>query len=55
MNIDQFSKNIEKISDKYYEVISKYEIKNYSNNYNNIINYYLENIIKLQKLIKIIY
>ena len=48
----QFSKNIEKISDKYYEVISKYEIKNYSNNYNNIINYYLENIIKLVEINK---
>ena len=48
----QFSKNIEKVSDKYYDIISKYEIKNYSNNYNNIIFYYLENIIKLIEINK---
>lgn len=43
----QFSKNLEKITKKYFNIISKYELKNFSKSYCIILNYYIQNIIKL--------
>lgn len=46
----QFSRMIEKIPKKYFDVISKYDLKNYLKSYNMILNYYLQNIIKLLEI-----
>lgn len=43
----QYSKTMERLPKKYFEIISKYELKNYSKNFNIILNYYLKNIILL--------
>lgn len=48
----QFSKINETYSEKYFEIISKYDLKNYSNSYNTILNYFLDNIIKLVEVNK---
>ena len=48
----QFSKLTDKLPKKYYNIISKYDLKNYSKSYNIILNYYIQNIIKLIEINK---